>query len=97
MGVKLEDEEMGPMKMSFFPMVEGAYGAAGGLVKSEGYKPSRTGTVVYFSVADIDKTLAKVKECGGKTVLPKMGIGKYGFIAHFEDSEGNRVALHSEK
>jgi predicted enzyme related to lactoylglutathione lyase len=24
-----------------------------------------------------------------------MAIGEYGFIAHFEDTEGNRVALHS--
>jgi len=26
-----------------------------------------------------------------------MSIGEYGFIAHFQDSEGNRVALHAEK
>jgi len=30
-------------------------------------------------------------------LLPKMSIGEYGFIAHFQDSEGNRVALHAEK
>jgi predicted enzyme related to lactoylglutathione lyase len=27
--------------------------------------------------------------------MPKIGIGTYGFIAHFEDSDGNRVALHA--
>ncbi len=26
--------------------------------------------------------------------MPRMGIGEHGFIAHFEDTEGNRVALH---
>ena len=31
---------------------------------------------------------------GGKTLLPRMSIGQHGFVAHFEDTEGNRVALH---
>jgi predicted enzyme related to lactoylglutathione lyase len=53
------------------------------------------GTLVYITVADINATLAKINAKGGKTLLPRMAIGEYGFIAHFEDSEGNRVALHS--
>ena len=32
---------------------------------------------------------------GGKTFNEKMSIGEHGFVAHFEDSEGNCVALHS--
>ncbi len=31
---------------------------------------------------------------GGKTLMPRTSIGDHGFIAHFEDTEGNRVALH---
>jgi predicted enzyme related to lactoylglutathione lyase len=50
---------------------------------------------VYFSVEDIEETLRKVNATGGKTLLPKKSIGEYGFIAHFEDTEGNRLALHS--
>ena len=53
------------------------------------------GTVVYFSVWDIDAVLKRVEEKGGKVLNPKMSIGEYGFLGHFEDSEGNRVALHS--
>jgi predicted enzyme related to lactoylglutathione lyase len=26
--------------------------------------------------------------------MPRMSIGAHGFIAHFEDTEGNRVAVH---
>ena len=37
----------------------------------------------------------QVVDAGGKTLLPKISIGEHGFVAHFEDSEGNRVALHS--
>ena len=96
-GVKLQMEEMGPMKMAWFPMLQDAFGAAGSLVKADGYAPSHEGTVVYLSVEDIEGTLAKIKANHGKTLLPKMGIGEYGFIAQFEDTEGNRVALHSNK
>ncbi len=89
-----EDMEMNDMKMAMFPMAEKAPGAAGALVKAKGYKPSHDGTVVYFMLGDIDAALAKVKAAGGKTLLPKTEIGQYGFVAHFEDTEGNRVALH---
>ena len=96
-GIKLKIEEMGPMKMAWFPMQNDTYGSAGSLVKADGYTPSHDGTVVYLSVEDIEGTLVKISANKGKTLLPKMGIGEYGFIAQFEDSEGNRVALHSMK
>jgi hypothetical protein len=50
---------------------------------------------VYFSVEDIEGTLSKVNGHGGKTLQPKMGIGEHGFIGLFEDTEGNRLGLHS--
>jgi len=81
--------------MGFIPMDNNAYGAAGSLVKGEGYVPSLTGILVYFGVADIEVVLERIKHNGGKILLPKTSIGEYGFIARFEDSEGNRVALHS--
>jgi hypothetical protein len=93
--LELNPEEMGPYSMTFFPWTEGAPGAAGSLIKGETYEPSHGGTVVYFSVDDIEETLRKVNAHGGKTLLPKKAIGEYGFIAHFEDTEGNRLALHS--
>jgi predicted enzyme related to lactoylglutathione lyase len=39
--------------------------------------------------------LAKVEKAGGKILMPKTAIGENGFIAHFADTEGNRVAFHS--
>jgi hypothetical protein len=97
LGLELSLNEMGLLKMAWFPMKEGVAGATGSLVQAEGYIPSHSGTVVYFSVDDINGTLDKANANGGKTLLPKMDIGEYGFIAHLEDSEGNRVALHSMK
>ncbi|MGE5893837.1 MAG: VOC family protein [bacterium] len=94
-GVELSPYDMEPFTMAFFPMTEDAPGAAGSLIKGESYEPSHSGTVVYFSVDDIEETLRKINANGGKTLMPKKSIGDYGFIAHFEDTEGNRLALHS--
>jgi predicted enzyme related to lactoylglutathione lyase len=95
--IELHKTEVGPLEMAWFPMANDAYGATGSLVKADGYKPSHDGSLVYFPVEDIDATLAKVKAQGGRTLLPKTGIGEFGFIAHIEDTEGNRLGLHSMK
>lgn len=97
-GVKLKLEDMDPVKMAFFPMSQTTFGAAGALAKCDGYfKPSHEGTLVYFSVASVEAALKKIEKAGGKTLMPVKSIGQYGFIAHFEDCEGNRVALHAMK
>lgn len=95
--VEISVNEMGPSLMGWFPGTPEGQGASGTLIKSEGYTPSYDGSLVYFSVDNIEDTLSKASESGGKTLIPKMSIGEYGFIAHFEDCEGNRVALHSTK
>lgn len=95
LGLELALNEMGPLKMAWFPWQKDAAGAAGTLVQGAGFEPSHAGTLVYLQVADIEATLARVEARGGKTLQAKTDLGQYGFIAHFEDSEGNRVALHS--
>ena len=87
--------EMGPSQYAMFPMEQGAANAPGAIVKAEGYTPSQTGALIYFSVDDIEGTLTKINDNGGTTILPKTSIGENGFMAHFNDCEGNRVALHS--
>ena len=93
-GVQLSEQEMGSHQMAWFPMQPDGAGANGTLIQGEGYQPSHVGTLGYLHVADIDSALATVNENGGRTLLPKTGIGEHGSIAHFEDTEGNRVALH---
>ena len=95
LGIELKPAEMGPLQMAWFPMEQGAPGATGSLVKGQGYQPSHHGSMVYFTVDDIETTLATIESSGGKRLMPKTSIGEHGFIAHFEDCEGNRVALHS--
>jgi predicted enzyme related to lactoylglutathione lyase len=73
-------------------------GVGGGLVQGEGYEPSDKGTMVYLNGGeDLAVPLSKVEKAGGKILLPKTAIGENGFMAHFLDTEGNKVALHSMK
>ncbi len=91
-----ENMEMGNSVMSFFPFETDASGATGTLIKQESYIPSHEGTMVYFSVSEINDVLPKITSSGGKVLNEKMSIGEHGFVAHFEDCEGNRVALHQQ-
>ncbi|MDP9960121.1 VOC family protein [Chryseobacterium lathyri] len=44
---------------------------------------------------NIDRFLIRALQNGGKVLYPKKINEKYGFaVAEFEDSEGNRIALH---
>jgi uncharacterized protein len=91
---RLEPTEVQGMQLAFFQADRESYGAGGALVHSPPIEPSHQGTTVYFRVASIDPALEKIVRAGGKTLIPRRSIGQYGFIAQFEDSEGNRVALH---
>lgn len=95
--IELALNDMGNLKMAWFPWAEGGTGATGSLIKAESYVPAHSGTMVYFSVEDIESTLKRAEEKGGKIITPKMSIGEFGFVGHFEDSEGNRLGLHSQK
>lgn len=94
-GQKLTVFDMGPRQMAMFSMEMDAPGIGGALVKEEHFVPSYAGTMVYFSVSDITGTLSKVVANNGKELIPKTSIGEYGFCAYFEDSEGNRIGLHT--
>jgi hypothetical protein len=94
LGVEITETEMGPNKMGWFPMEMGAAGAAGTLIQGDGYSPSHDGTLVYLHVDKIEPTLKAITTAGGKILMPRTSIGQHGFVARFEDTEGNRVALH---
>lgn len=92
---KLTIVSMGPRQMAMFPMEMGVPGVGGALVKEEHFVPSYAGTIVYFSVSDITGALNRIVANKGKELIPKTSIGEYGFCAYFEDSEGNRIGLHT--
>lgn len=73
-------------------------GVGGGIVQGEGFTPSDKGTIVYLNGGeDLNLPLSRIENAGAKILMPKTSIGENGFMAHFIDTEGNRVALHSMK
>lgn len=81
-------------EMALFPLADDHLGISGALAKGEIYRPTKDGVVIYFKAADIDEMLKRVVDNGGQVLYPKTSNGDLGFVAEFEDSEGNRIALH---
>ena len=98
LGTTMQQFEAMGMKSAFFP-ADVENGSIGGcIIEGPGYEPSHNGSLIYLNGGDdLDVVLSKVEQAGGKIILQKTGIGPHGFMAHFEDSEGNKVALHSRK
>lgn len=95
--LEIQIVDFGGLLMGWFPSAGEATGASGTLIKQESYVPSHEGTLVYFSSDDVQQQLDRIHEAGGKIMQPKTQISEeYGYMAVFEDSEGNRVALHSQ-
>ncbi|TAG76003.1 MAG: VOC family protein [Burkholderiales bacterium] len=62
-----------------------------------GYEPSLTGAAIYLNAgSDLQPLLDRAAKNGGKVLVPKTALPPgMGFFAHMQDSEGNRVGLHS--
>lgn len=97
--VELDPQDFGDLKMTFIPMGDGTKGAGGALIEaSDHYTPSQEGVLIYFLCDDVANELSRVEDAGGKILQSKTQISpEYGFMASFEDTEGNRIALHSQK
>ena len=66
-------------------------GAINGGFYSKG--PYGTVTHVVISVDNLEKHMAIVKKCGGKTIGKPMDITGIGKFVMFKDTEGNRVGM----
>jgi uncharacterized protein len=96
--IQIQVVDLGGTVMEWFPNVGDVRGATGSLVKQESYVPGHTGTLVYFSSTDVQNELGRIETAGGKILRDKTQISpEHGYMAVFEDSEGNRVALHSRQ
>lgn len=91
--VKRQETPEGPV--GILPHEEGEVG--GCLFRRPGEEPSERGPMLYLNAnGRLDQALAAVEGQGGKVLQPRHAIGPYGYRAIILDSEGNRLALHSE-
>ena len=70
-------------------------GAMGAIICHPMRKPSRDGTLIYFSCEDCDRQIERAKNHGGAVYKEKHNIGDAGYIAIIGDTEGNAIGLHS--
>lgn len=83
-------------RMAVFPVENGTIGGAL-CEQHDFYHPGHEGPLVYLNAnPNLQYVLDKITRLGGKVLVPKTKIhDEYGYMAIFEDLEGNRVALHS--
>jgi len=85
----------GGCQMGIFPYADPATGGA--VCCMENYTPGANGVIIYLDGGDdLTLPLSRVEPAGGKVLVPKTLItAEIGYFALFQDSEGNRIGLHS--
>ena len=96
MDFEINEGRFGDWKMGFFPSFEGK--VSGAIVTGPGYEPTTKGALIYLNAnPDLSVYLARVEADGGKVTVPKTQISpEIGYRACLTDTEGNRLALHSQ-
>jgi len=94
--IKMEMTELNEYAMAFFPTETGIGGA---LVMGPGCVPSETGSLIYLNGGtNLQVLLTKIQKAGGRIIMEKTKIDNdSGYFALFIDTEGNKLALHSNK
>lgn len=92
---KLERLENPEPEMWGFPTSREIIGAAGALVKMEGFSAGRNSVIPYFGCEECSVEAARAEEAGGTIHKKKFSIGQYGHIALVTDKEGNMIGLHA--
>lgn len=97
-GIEMPQEENMGMQMAYFPADMNSK-VSGSLVQGPMHVPSTDGAKLYLNAnPDLAHALSNVEKAGGQVAMPKTLITEeIGYMAIFVDSEGNRLALHSNK
>jgi predicted enzyme related to lactoylglutathione lyase len=95
LGQEVKKHEFPGMTIGVLPHGDGD--AGGCLLTDPDQKPSSQGVMIYLNVdGRLDEAIGAVSAHGGKIIEAKHEIAPFGFRAIVHDSEGNRIALHSE-
>ena len=95
LGHDVKRHDFSGVTVAILPHDDGEVG--GCLLTGQEEKPGKDGVMIYLDASRrLDEAVAAVAANGGSVIKPKHAIGPFGFRAIVLDSEGNRVALHSE-
>lgn len=98
LNIEMPEMDMGELKMAIFNSDAEKGGVGGALCLGEGYEPSGSkGPKAYLNGGnDLSTVLNRVADAGGTVVLPKTMIAPdMGYMAFFQDTEGNVLGLYS--
>lgn len=99
MNYRLFPMQMDNFQMRMFPVDDPMNGVGGCLVNvMDNNKPTATdGVLIYLNAnPDLQNVLDRVEAAGGKIVMTKTQISpEHGYMAVINDTEGNRIGLHS--
>lgn len=94
LGLPVQREQFGELR---FAVLAHDQGNGGCLVPGVPARDPQSGPLLYFNAEGrIRAAVAQVERSGGRLLEPIRSIGPHGFRALALDSEGNRIALHSE-
>jgi len=86
--------EVSEMNYAMFRTPDGP----GGGFSKQATIAAEPGIALYIEVDDIEATLEKIEEAGGKKIHPKTAIAPgFGFFGIFADVEGNSIGLWSKQ
>jgi uncharacterized protein len=95
LGAEVKRQEFPGTTVGILPHNDGEVG--GCLFTSPDDRPSDKGLLIYLNAnGRLEDAIAAASANGGKVLKGKHPIGPYGSRAIILDSEGNRVALHSD-
>ena len=95
LGAEVKKQEFPGTIVGILPHNDSEVG--GCLFASAQEKPADKGVMIYLNAnGRLDQAITAVEANGGKVLQAKHPIGPYGHRAIVLDSEGNRVALHSD-
>ena len=96
-GIEMPEMNMGDLKMAIFQSDPEKGGVGGAICLGEGYEPSgNKGPKAYLNGGDdLNTVLNRVEGAGGMIVLSKTMIAPdMGYMAFFQDTEGNVLGLY---
>jgi predicted enzyme related to lactoylglutathione lyase len=95
LGREVKRHDFSGVTVGILPHNDGEVG--GCLLTGQEEKPGKDGVMIYLNASGrLDEAVGAVAANGGSVIKPKHAIGPFGYRAIVIDSEGNRVALHSE-